>query len=417
MRVLNIAVHSGGGVGTVLKNFLENDTNNVHTLACLNPYDARSEKICVPTFHDLRNDMGTLDHLVNKNDVVILHWYNNPLLFELLINNGLPPCRLAVWAHASCLHAPYVLTPKLVHIADRVVLTSPITYHTQEYEKLSDRDKTKFSIVWSVADMEPFKQVDRSRHATFNVGYVGTVDFAKLHPEFVDMCAEINIPNVKFLFCSSGPDLDTIKQQVHDRGLEDKFEFVGQQAHDDLPRWYAQMDVFGYPLSPTHFGTCEQVIGEAMCAGAIPVVLNNPAEDYIIGSDGSCGLMATRETYASKVEMLYLDEELRNRLADNVCLYASTLYDTAVMLDRWNKEFERMVREPKHKIRWPHSGSEIFKESLGDLREVFDRDDLGSIEDLFEKNPQWHSPSKGSIIQYQHAYPEDAKLAEWKKLI
>ena len=61
-------------------------------------------------------------------DLAVVHFWNTPELHELL-RSGLPPVRLALWAHIAGDTPPHVITPELVELADTVVATSAHTVH------------------------------------------------------------------------------------------------------------------------------------------------------------------------------------------------------------------------------------------------------------------------------------------------
>lgn len=411
MKICHIVAHLGGGIGAVIKNLILNDGNE-HLILSLNPDEVRAVKIA-NTFDNLKNDYPLLNAMVMQSDIVILHWVNNVLLYDLLIRNGLPECRLLIWAHANNLYSPYVIPPKLIDICDRFILTSGVTYESLYFEELTREQKDKFDIIWSVADMSDFKRIKKIEHQGFNIGYAGTIDFnSKLHPDFVDLCAGVNIPDIKFIVCSGGPDLEKLKHQVHDKGLADKFIFTGRV--EDLTKWFAQMDVFGYPLYEKHYGTCEQVLGEAMAAGLVPIVLDNPPERYIIKNNEN-GIITDIEHYARKIEQLYEYKSLRDTLSIKAKHSAEEIYNTKQMIKKWNFKFVDSMHTNKKERKWPWTGAEIFKESLGKYSRPFEKNIMDIVE-VYRENRQWKSASKGSIYQYSDHYPEDDNLKAWRKI-
>ena len=417
MKILNAVVHLGGGIGTTLKNFFDMDRSNTHTIACLNPYDERSMTITNhKIYYDLKNNYNQLNSLVESADVVILHWYNHPAYYDLLLNNGLPKCRLIIWALANNLHAPYSTPKKLIEMSDKFILSSEASYESEDYKNLSKEQKDKFDCIWCSADMSKYYKSPRIKHDTFNIGYAGTIDFnSKLHPEFVSICKKINdrIENVHFIVCSSGPHLEKLKQQIEIKGLSDKFEFTGRV--DDLRPHLSRMDVFLYTLYDNHYGTSEQMLGEAMCSGAIPVVLDNSPEKQIVKNNIN-GIVSTVEDIPSRIFDLYNDRYKLEELSTNAKESANKLYDTKVMISKWNVVIQSSLFFPKKERKWTMNGSDIFKESIGSLRTVFDENNEKKIIELFKSNNQWVSISKGSIIQYALAYPEDEQLQKWKTI-
>ena len=412
MLILSIVCHLGGGVGAVLKNWIEHDIHNTHIIACLNNDDPRSETVYVETHYGLCNNFNYLNELVKKSDIVVFHFYNNPLYYELLINNGLPKCRLVVWSHSNTLYPPYVLTYKLVDMCDKFIVTSPSTYESYEFKNLTVEQKKKFDVIWSVANMSKFSNIPKIKHDTFNIGYVGTIDFSKLNPDFIKLCSQINIPNVRFIVCGNGPDLSLLKRQIIKYNMQDKF-ILSDDWSKDVPFWVSQMDLFGYPLYERNCATCEQVIGEAMSAGLVPVVLNNRPESYII-INGVNGIVTDKNHYASSIEDLYNKQEVLNKMSIFVKEFALLAYDTSLMIDSWNKVFADTVNLEKKERRWLFTGEEIFKQSLGSYGDFFSGS-KSDIKDILNSSKQWTSQNKGSVYQYARYFPNDKKLQYYKQ--
>jgi hypothetical protein len=232
------------------------------------------------------------------------------------------------------------------------------------------------------------------------------------------MCAAVDIPNVQFIVCGGGPDLETLKSQVHEKGMADRFIITGQVSQDELLNYYARMDVFGYPLYEKHIGTCEQVIGEAMAAGVVPVVLDNEPEKKII-TNLEDGLITQKEHYSKDLKMLYDDELLYDNMYQCSIQTAKNKYDTWRMIPAWQQEFTELMQIDKSKKSWygNNVGSYLFKESLGKHAKPFENDDRLGIVELLRHTRQWASESKGSIKQYAKCYPEDEKLKEWESIL
>ncbi len=55
------------------------------------------------------------------------------------------------------------------------------------------------------------------------------------------------VPNAVYLIVGTGPMEHTLKQEVHDRGLERSVIFVGDVPHDEISPYYALADVFAMP--------------------------------------------------------------------------------------------------------------------------------------------------------------------------
>lgn len=440
IKILHITPHLGGGVGTVVLNWLkkENKINQKahHKIACL-----EKNKNSIQEFLDLGMSIhdGVYSHQpllmewIKEADIILIHWWNHPALFDIMVNARFPPCRLIIWNHVSALYPPYIHSNKLIEFADRFIFTSPVSYEAEEIIQLSDHLKEKLGVVWSSCGTEIFKGFQKQGHAGFNVGMTGTVDYGKLHPDFIKMCSNINIPNVRFIVCS-GDSQERVKEDAIELNIADKFSFNGRVP--SIMPYLAIYDVFGYPLQPKHFGTCEQAIGEAMMAGVVPVVLNNPAERYIIES-GVTGIIAnSQDEYCRAIEYLYHNPETRERIGQNAIAAARKKYSIGRKIEAWGKIFTEILDHHKKKRVWEkqtfkNNGSLVFIESLGAYGEIFKEYILAreqnnetafkrcanAIAQLFKSNIQWYSNNKGGVRQYLRVFPDDVYLNEWNKLL
>ncbi|GHV33716.1 hypothetical protein FACS1894187_02760 [Synergistales bacterium] len=362
------------------------------------------KELGVPLLSEAHRDISSLLAWVERADIVLIHFWNHPLLYDFLVRNPLPPARVVFWAHASGFHPPYIFPEKILNYADKFVFTTPASFFAKEIESYPRKDK--LSAILSTSGVERFATLQKKPHDEFNIGYVGTVDYAKMHPDFLKMCASIHIPNVKFIVISNDSQ-ETLKRAASETGMADKFYFAGKVA--DVWPWLEVFDVFGYPLNPNHYGTAEQVLQEAMAAGVVPVVLDNRAERGVLGE---CGVIAKdTDDYARKIEALYNDDEARIALGEKAREYALSKFTSGALFSAWDAVLADVVTAEKHPRHWvsdraePLSHYEIFLESLGKYAKV--------TENLKEmaNSPLWMSRSKGTPFQYAEFFPEDRELA------
>lgn len=439
IKILHITPHLGGGVGTVVLNWLkkENEVNQSfhHKIACLEENKNSMQEFLDlgMSLHDgLYFNKPLLMEWVSQADIVLMHWWNHPTLFDIIVNSEFPACRLIIWNHVSALNPPYILSNKIVDFGDRFIFTSPVSYEAEETIALPDSLKEKLGVVWSSCGTEIFKGFKRQEHEGFNVGMTGTVDYGKLHPDFIKMCSNINIPDVRFIVCS-GDSQEQVKKDAIQLNVADRFYFNGRVP--SIMPYLAIYDVFGYPLQPKHLGTCEQAIGEAMMAGVVPVVLNNPAERYIVENEVTGIIANSQDDYCRAIEYLYHHPETRARLAQNAISAAKEKYSLRRKMKAWEKIFDEILGHNKKPRVWDKqkfkTGSEIFIESLAKCGKIFkeyihskeQHDDTNlkrskdAIIKLFKSNSQWYSNNKGGVKQYLRIFPDDFYLNEWNKLL
>lgn len=437
-KILHIVSHLGGGMGSVLLNYFSKAKQNsafTHVVACLDYANENSIAMAKSAdfilFDEMSKKKKKLLDLITGADLVLMHWGNQPLMQDLLVRNKLPSCRLIIWSHISGLYPPYVFTKKILEYPERFVFTTPVSFETKEVHDFSEKKKKNLKVIWSTSGVEHVKSVKPRKHDGFNVGYIGTVDYAKMHPNFLKICDKINIPNVKFIVCG-GANEKEIKKEADSLGIGNKFEFTGVVS--DVRRYLSIFDVFGYPLGPRHYGTCEQVLAESMAAGVVPIVLQNKAEKFII-KDGKNGIIVKNEQdYVRAIVKLYNDKNLKNLLSNNARKYAVENFSLDKMMEEWEVIFKETMQIPKTEKKWKIikkdneiSAKDIFLESMGchgkdfsDYCNARNNDErklaVKKIKKLGE-SVNWQSETKSTVHHFSYFFPKDKHLSYWSKLM
>ena len=156
MNILHITPHLGGGVGTVVLNWLKKEhelnTDSTHIVACLQENKNPMQQFLdmgLKIYSDVYKKRELLNDWIRNADIVLLHWWNHPLLFDIMVNYDFPESRLIIWNHVSALHPPYIHSGKLIDFSDSFVFTSPVSYEAKEIQELPDALKEKLDVVWS----------------------------------------------------------------------------------------------------------------------------------------------------------------------------------------------------------------------------------------------------------------------------
>jgi len=438
LKILHITGHLGGGVGTVVLNYLAHmskDASQQHSvlsLDFLNTYAADLLSNLNIDYSDrCHANIDLINSKIKDADVVLLHWWNHPLITDLLVRNRLAACRLVLWSHISGAPAPNNFTAKTFEYPDEFIFTTPLSYFESEFVALSEEQKRKVGAIWSTGGVERLANLVPVEHDGFNIGYVGNLDFTKIHPDFIEICSAVEIPNARFTVV--GPLNEKLVQMVDEAGLADRIRFTGFVSEDEKWAELCRFDLFGYPLDPHHYGTCDQTLQEAMAVGIVPVVLNNPMESYIV-KHGANGLVARSVAeYVEFLHSLYEDKQMRARLSQQARSYALSEYSLVRMVASWDSVFERLMRQEKTEKTWPgvkdgmglqpHS---VFLESLGRFGGVFAEhlnpcnttkttaaDQLKSL----GSRHNWSSDNKSTVHQYAKFFPDDAVLREWSQVM
>lgn len=411
IKILHITPHLGGGVGSVLLNWLQYETLNCkekkHLIATLDFANEKAKEICdnynIELYEKMHDFQIDLLNLIADADIVIIHFWNHPLLYDFIIKNTFPKCRLLFWSHIAGLHPPYVFPEKILNFSDKFVFTSPISYESNEINNYPN--KNKFTTILSTSGIEKFQSLKPIPHNNFNIGYIGTVDYAKMHPDFLQICKNCNIPNSKFIVVG-GDKENLLKKEAETLGIANKLEIIGKISN--IKPSLSKFDIFAYPLNPNHYGTAEQVLQEAMAAGIVPVVMNNPAEKVLVKHNKTGLISENIEDFNKNLNLLFENPELRNQLSKNCKLYAKKNFSLSTLSMQWKNLFDEILKQPKtlhqysSKKEWqPH---EIFIESLGNYKEpfvvYFEKNIVNDELKKILSKQEWKSDTKGSPKQY-----------------
>jgi glycosyltransferase involved in cell wall biosynthesis len=303
----------GLGVGTVLIGWLSKDKS--HTVACLDYLNEKARKFAyeneIAVYGDMIKEPAFLDNLIETSDIVVVHYWDNHFLARLL-SRQLPENRMVFWCHQN-----YYVPPRICEYPDLILGVSPI----QQFG----------GFIWSTGNMERFAKIEPVPHEGFNVGYTGTVDYKKIHPEFIEMCKAIKVDDIYFY---------VIGENNIGGKNDKKFTFTGKV--DDVAPYLARFDVFGYPLKRGSYATCEQAIGEAMCAGVPVVALDNEAESTILDD-----LADDEYDYIRKIEHLATHRVLLKEMSEQAREDGLAIYNINRMVWQWNGVFGEMMKSPK----------------------------------------------------------------------
>lgn len=360
---------------------------------------------------------GILREELAAADIVQVHFWNNPDLWAFL-RADLPPVRMLVWSTVLGEGPPQVISPGLVDLADGFVATSPRTL-TLPVLAEAVRDGRAWTIP-ATADLDRLGPASPRTRDAFHVGYVGTVNFTKMHPEFVSMSARIAVPGVRIVVAGGG-EQEQLRQQAERLGAADRFDFRG--FVENVGAVYETLDVFGYPLCPGTFATCELVLQEAMSAGVPPVVLPHGGVAGLV-EDGRTGIVAADpEEYVRAVERLYHDPAQRQRLGRNARDHAREHFAPEKAARRFDEVYRQMMERPRREHCGPgpaHSAAALFAEALGAAAPEF-ADSLAGPHEAAERHIAASSYllafGEGGILHYRNTHPRDPLLRFWSGLV
>ncbi|MDZ7957759.1 MAG: glycosyltransferase family 4 protein [Aulosira sp. DedQUE10] len=368
-------------------------------------------------------------HEVEQADIVQVHFWNNPEIYNFLRDN-LPAMRLLVTLHIMGDNPPQVITPALLDYSDFVLATSPCTLEMSIFQALSDLQiSQKTSVIYSVADWDRLTNLQSCCHQNFNVGYIGTINFAKMHPRYIPMSAAISVPDIRFIVCGGGIQ-SALQQQAIALGGSEKFDFRGYV--ENIKPVLETLDVFGYPLCVDTYATSEKSLQEAMYAGVPPVVFPYGGVKDLVKHEQTGLVVESELEYQQAIEYLYYHPDVRLKLGQNATDYARQVFDSKNAVQQLHEIYDRMIKQPKRQRIWKETvtftqqltPSLLFVQTLGDSAPEFnismtavDPEVLLEAEGKIANASALLAGGEGGIIHYRNFYPNDDYLRLWSGLV
>ena len=407
MKVLQVTPHLGGGVGkahAAISAVLLNSVEQTFVLLEA-PRDRRYIESIQATGARVvvAGDLAEVARLAREADIVQFEYWNHPKLYECLARCDFPPMRGVFWSHISGLFRP-VIQPALITAASRFVFTTPASMAAPGVVALRATDPRKIATINSGFGFTDVTA--REAAATPTIAYLGTVDFAKMHPGFIDAIDALEGDDIDVSVWGTDVTGDAAAR-VERMRLPKRIKLRGQTA--DPRAALSEAGIFFYPLRPDHYGTAENALIEAMSLGLTAIVLNNPAEAAIV-RDGVTGLIGRDIAECTALLRTMLDSpDRRARIGRNAMQDVAATRTPEISAQDFLKLWQGLLDEPAREA--------SFRDAIGDTP----ADWYLSTQHL-PGTPWQPAPadsrsiaSKGSLAHFESAAKGDASLAELRR--
>jgi glycosyltransferase involved in cell wall biosynthesis len=441
IKVVHLTAHMSGGLARVLLSTLKyagRCTPGIsHEIVTLGDITAGTRE-AFAVFQDRLFVNKSRDFIATKlagADVVQVEYWNHPLLYAFLLQFEFPPARIVACCHVAGLYRPQVIRDSVVAFSDLFVAATQATAgHTLFRAPAPNPAREKLRFMPFPVDVDRFPVRRPERREGFRVGYVGTVGYSKLHPGFLRMCANVRAGDATFVVC--GEDADGIEAEAK-RLAPSLFEFIPYQ--EDVSPVLRGIDVFGYPLNATHFGSGEQALVEAMYFGIPVVAFANPAESEIVEHNVTGLLAGSEREYVEAIDYLYANPSERTRLGENARRFVETHLVPGVCFPYLEGFYRELMPNPKRVRSYsgsvapaslsdpvlPDFGARALIESLGcegaEFYESLQGGDGSATVEADAKiaaiEPAMKTRTKGSLYQYLYFFPNDPYLNLWAGLV
>jgi glycosyltransferase involved in cell wall biosynthesis len=317
---------------------------------------------------------------IAKADIVLLEWWNSPSMAEFL-RSELPAARLAAWMHVGGHQDPQRIPESFLDFLDFGIACSPFTYEAPAFAQMTPENRAaKTTLAYGATDFARLTNIRPRAHSGFNVGYIGTVNFVKMHPNYISMSARVAIPDVRFIVAGHGGDHEVLRAQARHLGIHEKFSI--NDAVADIAPLLEILDVYGYPLCEDTYAASELTIQEAMYCGIPSVVFPYGGLKRLVINDFTGYVVQNEVEYAQALEYLYHNKQERVRIGRNAAEYARQIFGAETAARKLNLAFEQLLKAPKHTrppfgeraptwLTRPARGVQAFLDQLGPAREVF----------------------------------------------
>lgn len=425
-KVLHLTAHLGGGVGKALSGLIKQAVSTgpafEHTIITLEEQQKSQfidqirscgcEVIECPSRELLRDR-------IMDSDIVQLEWWNHPATISALCGQQLPSMRLLVWSHVSGLYNP-VIPPGLFSAAQQFLFTSACSFESKVVKSLPDKVKNHIGVVSSSGGFDglPFPHNPDGRVRPV-AGYIGSLNFAKLHPRYVDYLSAVTMPNFRVKLIGDVTNREVLEHQCRLAGKPSLLEFRGYT--EDIVSELSAIDILAYLLNPGHYGTTENALIEAMAMGIVPIVLNNPAERHII-DDRITGLIVNSPLeFAEAIAWLTNNPAERNRISINAAESVRERFTAKRMVDALNGYYGELLMTDKKTVSFPDifgkDPADWFLTSQGNAGMFSEEGDIEVAFDDFLTYGLFEE-TKGTVFHFHKYFPDDKRLAKWSaKLI
>jgi L-malate glycosyltransferase len=418
MKVLHLTPHFGGGVGRALLAIAAHVNQGIdHKFICL---EIPEKKQFINSIRDLGCKVSVAPSIaeiikqIEECDIFQLEWWSHPATISSLCQLPGIPIRLLVWCHVSGLYGQ-IIPKKLLQSATRFLLTSACSYHAEAIKNLDDSERARLYVVPSTGGYDFWPESFACRHdVPLSVGYIGSLNFAKLHPDYVQFMASVTVDHFKVSVVGDLTNHRMMQRQAEVFKKNGMLHFVGYS--EDVQSEFSKINVLAYLLNPTHYGTNENALLEAMAMGIVPVVLNNPAECEIVEHESTGIVVDSVQTFSEAIERLDRHPHERTELGNRAAESVKHRFTKDRMTHAFSQHYHAAVQEEKRTFKF----SEFFGNHPADWFLACQQDKT-----IFSEDGRVHLPhnrflyhaltetTKGSVIHFQRYFPQDLKLTQW----
>ena len=182
----------GGGVGKAVSELIINDSKNQHLLLLIEePIDKKYINNIKNSKIIINDNPKDFKKYLNEVDIVQLEWWNHPRLIKYLNEIDEISKPIVTWSHIS-INEFFDLPDILKNNSDKIILTS----YSDFLKNSSSIENKKLQFISSASGYK--SNILKKNKSKYSYFYAGTLDYAKMHPDYIKMINLINIKNINF---------------------------------------------------------------------------------------------------------------------------------------------------------------------------------------------------------------------------
>lgn len=420
MKVLHLAAHLGGGVGKAISALSESHRLDSHVQRTVVLFEEPVKTQFVDKCKEngcrviIQPAISELERLVADSDIVQLEWWNHPATIKNLCALNVSSMRLLTWSHISGL-GYFSIPARLISASCRFVFTSPCSLKSESVINNCKTLRDKLGVVHSCGGFDFLPVIDFEHQTTMSAGYIGSLNFSKLHPDFIGYISQINIRGFQVKMIGDLVNERILEDQCKDVGSPELLHFVGYIP--DAVAELSNLNVLLYLLNPEHYGTTENALLESMAMGITPVVMNNECEASIVEHRETGIIVNNIAEFVSSMDWLHKNPGERIDIGKRAARKTRERFSSLKMKEGLLECYAQLMKEPKTNVNFVEVfGSDPSEWFLLNQRRRTIFTEKGQV--LLESDNDLYGlldESKGSVFQFSKYFPENKKLSLWSK--
>jgi glycosyltransferase involved in cell wall biosynthesis len=419
-KIVHLVPHLGGGIGKALSGIVSKNIKtkkaSEHTFICLEllekEYFAKKivqdgARIVFP------GSISETRDLINAADVFQIEWWNHPATIKALIEINQINTRIITWCHQSGLINP-VIPDSVFALSDYIAYTSECSLERINTEKAKRHGCQEVVISSATCDSMEIFQRNNQQRSKLEFGYIGSTNYAKLHPEYIDWIAKVDLHAFKVYMYGDAVNKNELQKKTVALKKTNLIEFKGYT--ESIEKVLSGLDVLIYLLNPRHYGTAENVLIEAMAMGVVPIVLNNPAETAIVKHLETGVIVEKQEDLAYYINLLSTDRKLKNSLSKNASEDVRRRFRVESMVSNFDFLYEQSVNKEKTSKKFADCFYQKPYENFlatQEKKNIYEETGLLSVSELKNIPDDALEITKGSPFHYNKYFPEDRVIRNW----